>query len=200
MRCLLVHHNKEIKYVNVCIELCFLLISDQTKCKMAAGRSRSRFSIPADNNLASDFGDLELYVFNRNDRPTIRPEARPRVNEESMTVARETRTETETETVADRTINREETEQVQGMSSKEVTCDCRSTCQRKGCPCRNARELCDANLCSCGSKKKACQNRGGPRPSLHADPPQQNNEATNSELGSNIDVKVSLNHLQKNLW
>ena len=157
---------------------------------MAAGRSRSRFSIPADDDLASDFGDLELFVFNRNDRPTIRPEAQPRFNEESMTQARET---ISTETVADRPVNlasTEETEQVQGTSSKQVTCDCRSTCQRKGCPCRNARELCDANLCSCGSKKKACQNRGRPRPGLRLDPPEQNSQATNSGLGSNIDVKV----------
>ena len=97
---------------------------------MAAGRSRNRFSIPADDELASDFGEPELFVFNRNDRPTIRPEAQPRFHEESMTLARET----STDTVPDRpVVNRvatEETEQMQGTSSKQVTCGCRSTCQR----------------------------------------------------------------------
>jgi len=39
-----------------------------------------------------------------------------------------------------------------------VKCSCKSTCQRKGCPCKAASKLC-GELCKCGTKKKPCKNQ-----------------------------------------
>ena len=43
--------------------------------------------------------------------------------------------------------------------SVELTCACKSTCQRKGkCPCKSAGVFCGQS-CTCGSRRKPCRNK-----------------------------------------
>jgi len=37
-----------------------------------------------------------------------------------------------------------------------IRCDCKSTCQRRGCPCKVASSTCGA-WCKCGTTKKTCK-------------------------------------------
>ncbi len=168
-----------------------------------------RFTVPEldDENLRSDFGALDLLVFGLSDRPEIPQHLRPPESTEGVIAGGELQESEEvrlgyasgptapaeksqidgaTVTVADHQSQQEE-------ARVTISCDCRNTCQRKGCPCRSAGKFCKKNDCTCGSRRKPCKNV---LPTAHQDEdvdnPQEVTETGNTPPSSIVDVKVSV--------
>ena len=150
--------------------------------------------LPESGDLASNFDDLGLFVFNRrHERDINLPTESTEVRIPPYVVPQEESAISPGSGSFVGQVGLQEETQEQEKTRVTVSCDCRNTCQRKGCPCKNSGQYC-SNECTCrGSKRKPCQNRLVERELAHAEGETETSTRPAIPAVTGIDVKVMNN-------